>query len=315
MNWPVVPDLLASIAWGLTVLACLGTLAGFLGRIGWLGELASHFRAQYLWMLAASAAVLVLSHQPLPALLAAAFAVVNAALILPVYRGTVPASTGRVFRALSANLWIHNRSYERVKRFLREADADLMVLLEVTDAWRQALQEVMADYHCSTMDAFPKGMGVFVLSRAPFERMEVVRSGSTVLPSILVRVRLGGRPVTLIGSHPRSPTTPARAKRRNRQLAELAGVVRQQEGPVLVLGDLNSTSWSGAFQEFLRATRLRDSRRGFGLQPTWPAQLPWLRIPIDHCLVSSEIVVHRRRVGRRIGSDHLPIVVDFSLAA
>ena len=238
---------------------------------------------------------------------------INGLLIAPVYGRRAPVVPSELFRALSANLWIYNHSYEQVRRFLRDAKADLVILQEVTEAWRQALGDVLAEYHCAEAEPFPGGFGVFVLSRAPIERTEIARSGSAILPSVIVRIRLHGKPVTVIGAHPRSPTSPARARRRNWQLAELAGVVQRQEGPVLVMGDLNTTSWSDAFQRFLRATRLRDSRRGFGLQPTWPAQIPWLRIPIDHCLVSPEIIVHRRQVGRRIGSDHLPIVVDFSL--
>lgn len=296
----------------VSAVACVATLAGFLGRVSWLGELASHFRAQYLWVLGAGAVVLWVAHRPFEAGAAAAFALVNAMLIVPVYGGGRAAAPRDVFRALSANLWIHNHSHERVRRFLRDTDADFVVLQEVTKDWHDALRDIMANYHCSAAEPFPGGFGVLVLSRVPIERTEVARSGAAVLPSLIIRVRLNGRLVTVIGLHPRSPTSPARTRRRNWQLDALARVVRRQEGPVLVLGDLNTTSWSGAFQDFLRATRLRDSRQGFGLQPTWPAPAPM--ISIDHCLVSSEVIVHRRRVGRRIGSDHLPIVVDFSLA-
>jgi len=40
-----------------------------------------------------------------------------------------------------------------------------------------------------------------------------------------------------------------------------------------------------------------------------------LRIPLDNCLVSEEVAVAGRRVGPDIGSDHLPLVVDFALAS
>ena len=65
----------------------------------------------------------------------------------------------------------------------------------------------------------------------------------------------------------------------------------------------------------MRQTGLDNARKGFGLLPTWPAFMPWpfLRIPIDHCLVSPDIRVIRMRTGRTIGSDHLPIIVDMAI--
>ncbi len=61
------------------------------------------------------------------------------------------------------------------------------------------------------------------------------------------------------------------------------------------------------FGDFLKATGLRDSRRGWGWQATWNASRPLLRIPIDHCLVEPEMHVLNREVGPDIGSDHFPI--------
>ena len=63
----------------------------------------------------------------------------------------------------------------------------------------------------------------------------------------------------------------------------------------------------------MRAARLHDSRLGCGIQPTWPAGRPLLWAPIDHCLVSKHVIVHSRRVSGNIGSDHYPVVIDFSI--
>ena len=48
-------------------------------------------------------------------------------------------------------------------------------------------------------------------------------------------------------------------------------------------------------------------------EPTWPTYNPLLWIPIDHCLVSPEIIVTDRQIGPDVGSDHYPIVVDLQL--
>ncbi len=81
----------------------------------------------------------------------------------------------------------------------------------------------------------------------------------------------------------------------------------------MVLGDLNVTPWSPFFRDLLREGALRNARKGYGLRPTWPTMLPPLLIPVDHCLVSSGVTVHDCRAGRNVGSDHYPLVVDFSL--
>ena len=48
-----------------------------------------------------------------------------------------------------------------------------------------------------------------------------------------------------------------------------------------------------------------------GLQPTWSAGLPYLVwIPIDHFLVGRDVRVLHREVSPRIGSDHLPVLVE-----
>ena len=62
-----------------------------------------------------------------------------------------------------------------------------------------------------------------------------------------------------------------------------------------------------------KGTGLRDSSRGMGLQPTWPADIPLLWIPIDHCLYSDGIEIRGRRTGPDVGSDHFPLIVDFEL--
>jgi len=97
---------------------------------------------------------------------------------------------------------------------------------------------------------------------------------------------------------------------RTRLLADLADLIRELTDPVILLTDFNATSWSSNFQDLTTATGLRDSRIGFGVQPTWPAQLPGLRVPIDHCLVSPKIEIHDRRVTANAGSDHFGIYLD-----
>ena len=52
---------------------------------------------------------------------------------------------------------------------------------------------------------------------------------------------------------------------------------------------------------------------GFRLLPTCTAQIPFLRIPIDHFLISRSVNVENWIRGPDVGSDHFSILVDFSI--
>jgi endonuclease/exonuclease/phosphatase (EEP) superfamily protein YafD len=79
---------------------------------------------------------------------------------------------------------------------------------------------------------------------------------------------------------------------------------------VIVMGDLNATPWSQPFRRLVARSGLCDSRAGFGIAASYPADSTVLRIPIDHVLITCSIGVADRRVERDIGSDHRPVIVD-----
>ncbi|MFQ5989281.1 MAG: endonuclease/exonuclease/phosphatase family protein [Candidatus Methylomirabilales bacterium] len=313
LRFPVTPwGLLAAV----TVVACSITVVGFLGRLWWLFELTSHFRPQYFLFLLGSAFLFLFGRKQRAAILAIVFALINLSLIIPLYFGspTIHAE-GRTFRAVLANLSTSNQAHGKLEKFIRSVEPDFMVLLEVNQAWMRELQKLHAMYPYSRARPRDDNFGIALLSRIPFGNAEIPRIGKARVPSVVAQFTMDDQSLIVIGTHTLPPVGRAYSGYRNQQLTELAHVVGVQKGPVMVLGDLNTTSWSPFFSDLIRKTGLRDSRNGFGLQPSWPAGFPLLWVPIDHCLVSSGVVVHNRKTGPDIGSDHYPIVVDFSVEA
>jgi endonuclease/exonuclease/phosphatase (EEP) superfamily protein YafD len=127
---------------------------------------------------------------------------------------------------------------------------------------------------------------------------------------VVARVPLGGAALAVIVTHPMPPVSAGALAQQEAQLAAVAARARQLAAPVVVLGDLNATPWSRPFARLRAHAGLCDSRRGFGLQATFPAAAGRLGIPIDHLLVSCTVAVRARRIGRDVGSDHLPVIVD-----
>ncbi len=131
---------------------------------------------------------------------------------------------------------------------------------------------------------------------------------------MVAEVETAGGAITELGTHPLPPGSPERLRLRDEQLTALAGFVAGLRKPLILAGDLNVTPWSPRFERLLRETGLTDTARGRGLQGTWPVGLPWMRIPIDHCLISESFRVVDRKVGPAVGSDHFPLLVDLELA-
>ncbi len=302
-------------ALGIAGLAGLGTIAGFWARRSWPCELASHFPVQYAWMLLPSALILLIAHRFLPATVATGLGLVNLWRIVPLYARRAPASKGPPFRVVLANVRSSNTSADLVSRFLHEVDADIVVLQEMTEVWLSELRVLIAEYPYCKSVILERGFGIMLLSRMPVESAEIVRVRAEGLPVVIGRLQYDGHPLTVVSAHPLAPLSPRRLRMRNELLAALAEFIRSISGPVLLLGDLNATSWTPAFKDLLRASGLQDSRRGFGVQGSWPVQAPWMRIAIDHCLVSSDLTVRTRRIGPNIGSDHYPVIIECALGS
>jgi endonuclease/exonuclease/phosphatase (EEP) superfamily protein YafD len=158
-----------------------------------------------------------------------------------------------------------------------------------------------------------RSFGIMLLTRLPVKTVEVVRLRPDGLPVIVACLHCDGQLVTVICAHPLSPTYPKRLRLRNELLAALAEFTGTLTGPVMLLGDLNTTSWNPAFRDLLRMSGLRDTRLGLGLQTSWPAGVPLIGITLDHCLVSAAISIRGRALGPQVGSDHAPVVIDCTI--
>ena len=198
--------------------------------------------------------------------------------------------------------------------WVREARPDFIVAEEVNARWWAALTE-SGEYPYSVSRVREDNFGIALLSRRPIREGRVINSAGRGLPSIIATIDLDGRTLTLIGTHPLPPNGRDYFSDRQTQLRETARIAARQSRPLMLLGDLNTTSWSPIFAELVQVSGLIDSRRGFGIQPSWPVQVPFLLIPLDHCLASPDIIIKDRQTGPNIGSDHYPIIVDFSFGS
>jgi endonuclease/exonuclease/phosphatase (EEP) superfamily protein YafD len=324
---------------GLTVLGIAGSLPTIFAlgaRHSPLCELCVHFRAYYAAAFLVGTILFLFGRKWKRAAIWGLVFAWNAAGIVPLYFAPADheTSTGAAesdshshrIKLLSFNLESGNREYAAFIELVRREMPDVVLLIEFDENWRREVDAKLAsspfEYLHRIVIPRPGSFGFALYSRIPL-KLEPSRDGilpegakvfgSAGLPTIVAQLKAGSRGVTLVGTHPMPPVRSDRARMRNDQLAEITAFVRTLDGPVIVAGDLNTTSWSPFFQDLINGTRLRDSRKGFGIQPTWTGHMPGIRLPIDHVLVTPEIKVVDRKVGDDIGSDHLPVIVTLEI--
>jgi endonuclease/exonuclease/phosphatase (EEP) superfamily protein YafD len=289
----------------------IATVAGFLGRFCWLCDLFAHFRVQFFQI---ALVFIGLSIWRKNNRLLAAFvllACLNYALVLPFYFGRPPAAAQKPARAMLINILASNGNTKQVLEAIQAADPDLLVLEEVTPKWAETLRELDYPYRLENIrtDCF----GIMLLSRVPLSKTNTVLVGTAGVPTLIANVHLPQGEISLIGTHPLPPFNGEYSRQRNAQLAALPELVASREKPVLLIGDLNASPWSARFRQLLKDSGLKNSMQGFGFQPSWPAHSRFLRIPIDHMLHSPGIRIHSRQIGPDVGSDHFPVIVDFTV--
>ncbi len=305
--------------WGLlevaTVLLWMATVTGFLGRTWWIFELTSHFRPHLAVCLLGLGVVWTWKRRWPLAIGNGIFAVINAVVIsslLPPM--TPPASAGgKEVRLVAINVHTANQRGDLVLEFLRGAEADVILLLEVNERWMNDLSGLRDSHQHVLAEPRDDNFGIALFSRIPLTDASVIELGEAGVPSVVSDLRVGDTTLTFLGTHPLPPGTAEYARLRNGQLRDIATWARAQTNLVVVLGDLNVTSWSPYFRDLLRDSGLKSASQGRGLRGSWPTCLPLGRILLDHCLVSSSVRVVNRQFGPHVGADHLPIVVDLGL--
>ena len=221
----------------------------------------------------------------------------------------------RFVRMVTFNVWHDNARVEDVAAVLTEADADLIVLQEVTSQRRSRLHDLTKMRYPHILGS----SGLLILAKHPVCVSghidgQVDRSashGRALGPLLLwARFEVDGFAFELVGVHLTYPFKPLEQAVDTRALIAF---VRSRKAPLIVAGDYNLTPWSLKLQRFTRETGLLRTNT-FHL--TWPMRrvIPLLPlVSIDNVFTSSEFAPLAVTAGPSAGSDHRPIIVDIAL--
>jgi endonuclease/exonuclease/phosphatase (EEP) superfamily protein YafD len=216
---------------------------------------------------------------------------------------------------LTTNVLQTNRNVGRLLEIIGEADADLILTVEVDEWWVERLKAGLGSrYTYNICYPISNEYGIALFSRLELIDPEVRFILDDAIPSIRTQVRLrSGSLVNIYGVHPRPPAIQQDSTERDIELLRVGLEIKAQGKPAIVLGDLNDVAWSPTTLNLMRAGDLLDPRRGRGFHSTYPAGWPGLRYPLDYVFTTRHFKVCRMRVLPNFGSDHLPLIAELSL--
>lgn len=294
-------------------LLLLLSIGAWLGFVHWVGDVV----ALFVPYLAGGTAVLLLTfiilRQRIGALLAGLALLLNLIPLigyLPLGR-TAAASQPADLRLMMYNIYYRNNDLDAVVAEVKAHDPDILFLMEYSFTIQAQIEAEFAGYPYRLIEPSRMTSGVALFSRVPLTASSVYRFERTRIPIIEATFDVAEESVTLVGGHPWPPLD-RWANLHALQMADVQRVAEQVEGPLIVAGDFNAVPWSYALRQLQAAAGVQDTRRGLGGLTTW-AGPPLVRLSLDHVFASEDLTVQNYAYGRPGGSDHLPIIVDFSV--
>jgi endonuclease/exonuclease/phosphatase (EEP) superfamily protein YafD len=238
--------------------------------------------------------------------------------IAPVIEWYLPADTSQpmtnsdVVTVMSVNVSPRIASAVRLEQQIRNEQPDILGLIELTPAFAEQLDGIRSNFRFVFEEPKEGFDGLGLYSNIPILEGRLAKFSPGAPPAISAILDVESRDTEVLIVHPVAPISEILAKKRNEQLEALADYIAKSPRRFVVLADLNTALWSDNYQRFVRDSGLRNSRRGFGVESTWPAT-KFLGVAIDHIFHSPDIPVRDFRVLSTIGSDHLPVIADLGL--
>ena len=293
------------------------SMVAYGGAYCWLFDLLTPFRPQYVVIAAFGFALSGLVRERSAALAFGFCLVLNLVEVGPFLRWRDPApNMANQIAIASFNTWRRNRDWPAVEAVVQELDADLILFQETPSAIQKGAASLDRTYQVYSL---PPSLAL-LRRGAPLRVASPAKPVPGVPEAVQIGLKFDGRPLRILSLHLAPPTTPRYARARRSALSAVSAWLRRGSSPAVVIGDFNAPPWGREIRSLQGAAGLYNSQVGFGLQPTWPYHRPRaltlpLRIPIDHCLHTGDLVTLESSRGPAGPSNHRPIVARIAWRA
>ena len=235
----------------------------------------------------------------------------------PLYKRQVPGARNApadvCLRLFMANVLQENRRSDLVLQRIREADPDVICLVETDAWWVREMTPLDSDYRWASRCPLANHYGMLLYSRLPLSACDIRYVVSPDVPSMRAVVQLrSGDEVVVYAVHPPPPLPNSPSYGRDAELVLTGREVADAQQPAIIIGDLNDVAWSYTAKLFQRVSHMVDPRVGRGLFSTFHAEHPLARYPLDHVFHTRDFTLKELRRLPYCGSDHFPIVVELA---
>lgn len=219
------------------------------------------------------------------------------------------------FSLLVSNVLMHNRNTERYLEIVRNANPDIICVLEPNKWWEERLRVLEKDYPYTTKYPLENTYGILLYSRLKLVNSQVNFLIEKNIPSTFSIVELrSDKLIELYCIHPEPPipTEDTTSTERDAEVILVAKKARKSQKPTVVMGDFNDVAWSHTTKLFQDISGLLDPRIGRGFYNTFHAKVPLFRFPMDHAFHSSSFRLVELKRLPNAGSDHFPVFIELS---
>ena len=223
---------------------------------------------------------------------------------------------GEILKIYTANVLQKNKKPQQLLNYIDTTKADILLFMETDSEWKKQIRNTLPSQYSYQVEVpLDNTYGVLIYSKIPLQDTRVNYMVDDSIPSIDTKLKLpDGTLVQLYVLHPTPPMpqhNPSSSDR-DAEMMKYANLSRENELPVLVIGDFNDVPWSATTSLFRTVGELLDVRRGRGFYNTFNAKNLLMRWPLDHVFVSSEFRVKQFTTGADINSDHFPTYTELS---
>ena len=202
-----------------------------------------------------------------------------------------------------------NENFEDIKSLIVSEKIDIIQFQEVSPQMNKKIKSLKSIFPYNT--GLDKPLDLFdslILSKYPLLNTKIGKHHLVQTNFIL-----NEKKISILGIHLYPQEYQVNLNYALQQTNYLKKTVNNINTNLILLGDLNMTSSSKRFTNFLKDTNLYTYSSFKNITSTWPTYLPnYLGIQIDHVLFTKNFRLISKKIANDFGSDHRPLIVELA---